>query len=74
MSNDYVTRPVHKDKHGNVYPKRFIKYKDGAELYSMSHTKFENLAKEAGAVYKINQMVLVNLDIFDQYLETFRVV
>lgn len=35
------------------------------------HT-FEQLAKEAGAIYKIRRVVLVNLDIFDEYLDTFR--
>ena len=30
------------------------------------------MAKDAGAVYKLNKLVLVNCDIFEQYLETFR--
>ena len=30
------------------------------------------IAKEAGAIYKIRRLVLVNLDIFDEYLDTFR--
>lgn len=53
--------------------KRFVRYKEGAELYSMSQPKFEQLAKDAGAVYKLNKLVLVNLDVFDEYLESFRV-
>mgnify|MGYP000463765501 CR=1 FL=1 len=32
----------------------------------------EQIAKEAGAIYKIRRLVLVNLDIFDEYLDTFR--
>lgn len=55
-----------------VNPKRFVRYKEGAELYSMCQTKFEEIAKEAGAVYKLNKLVLVNCDILDDYLETFR--
>ena len=39
----------------------------------MGITKFQEIAKLAGAVYKINQMVLVNTEILDQYLETFKV-
>lgn len=39
----------------------------------MSQTKFERLAKEAEATYKIDKVVLVNCDIFEQYLENFRV-
>lgn len=42
------------------------------ELYSMGLHTFEQLAKEAGAIYKIRRVVLVNLDIFDEYLDTFR--
>jgi hypothetical protein len=36
-------------------------------------TKFQELAKDAKACYKINQLVLVNLDVLDEYLETFRI-
>lgn len=36
-------------------------------------TKFQELAKDAKACYKVNQLVLVNLDILDAYLETFRI-
>ena len=53
--------------------KRLVRYKEGAEMYSMGMNKFQVLAKEAGAILKINRMVLVDLDTFDQYLDTFRV-
>lgn len=42
-------------------------------MYSMGLTKFQELAKNAKACYKINQLVLVNLDVLDEYLETFRI-
>lgn len=54
--------------------KRFVRYKEGAELYSMSQSKFEDMARDAGACYKLNKLVLVNCDIFEEYLETFRIV
>ncbi len=54
--------------------KNFVRYKEGAELYSMCQTKFERLAKDAGAVYKVDRLVLVNLEVFEKYLETFRLV
>ncbi len=54
--------------------KRFVRYSEGAEMYSMSLSKFQELAKEAKACYKIKQLVLVNLDVLDEYLETFRIV
>ena len=56
-----------------VYRKRFARYKEGAELYSMCQSKFEDMAKEAGAIYKLNKLVLVNCDVFEEYLETFRI-
>ena len=52
--------------------KRFVRYLEGAERYSMGLHTFEQIAKEAGAIYKIRRLVLVNLDIFDEYLDTFR--
>lgn len=54
--------------------KKFVRYKEGAKLYSMGITKFQQIAKQAGAVYKINYMVLVNTEILDRYLERFKVV
>ena len=56
-----------------VEKERLVRYKEGAEMYSMGMNKFQTLAKDAGAILKIDRMVLVDLDIFDQYLETFRV-
>ena len=54
--------------------KRFVRYAEGAEMYSMGLSKFQEIAKDAKACYKVNQLVLVNLDIIDEYLETFRIV
>ena len=45
---------------------------EGAEKYSLGLTKFQALAKEAKAVYKIDKVALVNCEIFEKYLETFR--
>lgn len=52
---------------------KFVRYKHGAEMYDMCQSNFEKLAKEAGATYKINKLVLVNLTILDEYLELYRV-
>ena len=56
-----------------VRKKRLVRYKEGAEMYSMGMNKFQTLAKDAGAVLKIDRMVLVDLDVFERYLESFRV-
>ncbi|SHJ52546.1 DUF6462 family protein [Pseudobutyrivibrio xylanivorans] len=53
--------------------KRFVRYKEGAEMYSMCQTKFEKMAKDAKAIYKCDKLVLVNTEIFEHYLETFRI-
>ena len=58
---------------GKFDKKKFVRYKEGAQLYSMSQSKFERLAKDANATYKVDKLVLVNCELFEQYLETFRV-
>lgn len=54
--------------------KKFVRYAEGAELYSMCQSKFEKMAHEAKAIYKLDKLVLVNTEIFERYLETFRIV
>ena len=56
-----------------THNKRFVRYPEGAEMYSMSLSKFQQLAKDAKACYKMNRLVLVNLDILEEYLETFHI-
>ena len=56
-----------------VNKKRLVRYKEGSQMYSMGMNKFQTLAKDAGATLKIDRLVLVDLDVFDQYLELFRV-
>ena len=52
---------------------KFVRYAEGAKLYSMGRATFSQLALEAHAVYKINNICLVNTELFEEYLETFRV-
>ena len=54
------------------YAKKFVRYKEGAERYSLGLTKFQALAKEAKSVYKIDGVALVNCELFESYLVTFR--
>ena len=51
--------------------KKFVRYGEGAQLYSMSQSTFEKLAKEAKAIYKYNKLVLVYTEKIDEYLELF---
>ncbi len=50
--------------------KKYVRYREGAELYSMGMTKFQKLTKEAHARIKIGGIVLVNREAFEKYLET----
>jgi hypothetical protein len=54
--------------------KKFVRYSEGAKVYSMGLSKFQELAKDAKACYKVGHLVLVNTEILDKYLETFRIV
>lgn len=53
--------------------KRFVTYKEAAALYSMGMNRIQEHAKLAGATYKMGNKVLVNTDIFEAYLEQFRI-
>ena len=52
--------------------KKFIRFKDGAEMYSMSERQFYELARTAGAVHKVGKMCLVKVSVIDDYLEYFK--
>lgn len=55
------------------YPeKKFVRYKEGAVLYSMSEREFNKLAHNAGAVHKVNKMSLVKVELVDKYLDYFK--
>lgn len=76
VKSDSEIKPAMKlyGTNGRTLPphKRLVNYKDGAEIYCMGITKFQEMAKDARAVYKFNQVVVVDLDIFDEYIEGFR--
>ncbi len=52
--------------------KKFVKYEEGAAMFSMGIHSFMDLAKEAKAVYRIRRIVLVNTETIEEYLENFR--
>ena len=51
--------------------RQFLKYKDAEIVYSLTHRKLLEMADEAGAIYRMDGTVLINRDIFDEYLEQF---
>ena len=66
----YSSKDVQKSK---MNAKKFVRYQEGAEKYSLGLTKFQELAKEAKAVYKIDKVALANCEIFERYLESFHI-
>ena len=49
--------------------KKWVRYDEGAALYSMGIHTFRTLAKEAKAVYHVNRIVLVNTEKLDEYMD-----
>ena len=53
--------------------KRFIRTKEGVERYQIGKTKFLQMARDAGALYKINRTCLIEVEIFEEYLNSFKI-
>ena len=51
--------------------KIYVRYAEGAELFSMGLHSFQNLAKDAGAIRKVKGCVLVNLEKVQEFIESF---
>ena len=51
--------------------RKFLRYQQAEIVYSLSHKKLMELANAAGAIYRIDGIVLINREIFDEYLERF---
>ena len=60
--------PEKQEKLDNM-AKKWVRYDEGALLYSMGIHSFMELAKEAKAVYHIKRIVLVNTEKLDEYIE-----
>ena len=57
----------------NQIKKKFMSYKEASELYGIGLTRMQEYAKKAGATYKIGNKVLVNTEIFDVFIEQYRI-
>ena len=51
--------------------KKFLRYRDAELVYSLEHKKLLEMADQCGAIYRRDGIVLINRDIFDEYLEQF---
>ncbi len=49
--------------------KKYVSYKEGAQLYSIGQHAFMDLAKDAGAVRKIKGRCLVNVEMVNKFIE-----
>ena len=50
----------------------YVRLKDAMTMFSISTEKVEQLARECGAYYKIDKVVLIKQDALREYIETFR--
>ena len=47
--------------------KKYVRYTDGAD-----QSKFQREARRSGAVYKLDKLVLVDVEEFDKYIKAHR--
>lgn len=56
--------------------RKYVRIGEGTLIYNIGRQRFVEMARAAGAVYKIGDSkgskVLVRLDVFDEYMEQFR--
>lgn len=52
--------------------RQFLRYKEAEIVYSIQHKKLLELAGKAGALVRIDGYVLIDRDVFEEYLEQFR--
>lgn len=56
--------------------RKYVRVGEGTLIYNIGRHRFIEMARAAGAVYKIGNSqgskVLVRLDVFDEYMEQFR--
>ena len=67
MAHSYKTYSDTKD-----VMKKYVNATEGAIIYGIGKTRIMALANQAGAVYKIGNTALINVELFDEYLEQFR--
>lgn len=52
--------------------KKYIRYEEGAVHYSMGKNSFRQIAQDAHAIVRLKRIALVNVEVLDEYLESFR--
>lgn len=52
---------------------QFFRPDEGVRVYHMVRCTIMDLARDAGALYKVGRAVLIDKKVFEDYLERFRV-
>ncbi len=69
---DYMNHMEKVPGTGKYVNKVFVRAGEGSILYSIGRNRFIEMARDAGAVYKLSDgMVLIHLDTFDEYMEKY---
>ncbi len=69
---DYMKHMVKVPGTNKMINKVFVKPGEGMILYSIGRHRFIDMARAAGAVYKLTDgMILIHLETFDNYMEQF---
>lgn len=55
----------------NVKPE-YLRLKQAMTVFNMGPEKIEALARECGAYYKVDRIILINYEEFKTYLESFK--
>lgn len=69
---DFLTSEEFSREMKNDGSKKWIRSSEAVKRYSMSRPTIVSIARDAGSVYKINGALLINTEILDFYLESFR--
>lgn len=52
--------------------KSFITYREGCDYYDLTEEVMTRLAKEVGATIRIGRIVMIDTEILDKYIDSFR--
>ena len=73
---DYMKHLTKVGRSSKLIQRKFVRVGEGTLIYNIGRNRFIEMARAAGAVYKIGDSkgskVLIRLDVFDEYMEQFR--
>ena len=73
LEYDYFKEDSHHETKVEKVKKKWIRAREGVDIYSISRNKLVSMARDAGAAYKIDATILIDVETFERYLETFRI-